>query len=163
MTDPDQYQRALEVAREHRRSASRAARMPWWVYAAVFVVVGGAAFAASALERGEAGLSAVIVLALFLVVFGLAVASRVAPLDRLRTVRRRARFEPVAFLVISVLGAAGLWIATRFGAAITNAVAGAVGLQAHSGIVAGVLAGAAFTALFALGRGLSALAGRHTW
>lgn len=160
MASESKYREALESVRRSQRRAARAARVPWWVYAAMFALTAAATLCVTVLTMPGSQWVAMIVLAAFLVVFGLIVAGGHAPLDALRSVGRRQSFEPWVFGVVTVIGIAALWAATNFGAAIAGTVADAVGLVGFAYLVGAVLAGAAFTALFALGQLLSGIASR---
>jgi hypothetical protein len=153
---------ALASVEEHRRRTRRAARLPWWVYAVMVVLVAAAGAVNDAVDLDGARLLAVVVLVAL--VGTLAVTFLVggpAPLARLRGVGPRQAFRPRVFAVVALLGGLIVWAASTYGAGATQALAGALGLAAYPGTVAGVLLGVAWTGLFALGQALSAAAERR--
>jgi hypothetical protein len=118
----------------------------------MFVLTAGAIAATDFVDLTGTKALAAVVLVLMVVVLVTTFLTRSAPLSRLRGVQGRQTFVPSAFLVIAVLGGVGTWLISRYGPAFTHDLAGAVGLPGYPNTVAGVVYGAAFTALFALGR-----------
>jgi hypothetical protein len=159
--DEQQAAEALATVRAHQDRTRRAARLPWWVYAAVFVLAAGGMALNDVIGLSGAKLVAVLVLVVLAVVF---VTSRVngpAPLGRVRGVQRRQSFVPWVFGVVAFLAGLGAWLISRYGTEATHDLADAVGLPGYPNTVAGVLYGAAFTGLFALAQLLLAVAGRR--
>jgi hypothetical protein len=154
--------RALASVEEHRERTRRAARLPWWVYAAMFVLVAVTGAINDLVDLDGARLIAVVVLVAL--VGTLAVTFLVggpAPLARLRGVGPRQAFRPRVFLVVALLGGLIVWAASTYGVGVTQALAAALGLQAYPNTVAGIVLGLLWTALFALGQALSAAAERR--
>jgi hypothetical protein len=152
---------ALATVRAHQERTRRAARVPWWGYAGMFVLTAGITAANDVVDVTGAKLIAGVVMVLFLVTVVVMAAGRVAPMSRVRGVQARQSFHPRVFLAVAVVAGAGAWVASRYGAGIVHGVAGAVGMGHYPNTVAGVVFGAAFTALFALGRGLVQAAQRR--
>ncbi|HET6503408.1 MAG TPA: hypothetical protein VFG87_21875 [Amycolatopsis sp.] len=152
---------ALETIRTHQERTQRAARVPWWGYAGMFVLTAGITatndFADVTVAKLIAGVTLVALVAVLVMMF----VGRSAPLSRVRGVQARQSFQPRALLAVAVVAGVGVWVASRFGAGIVRGIAGAVGLSQYPNTVAGVVFGAAFTALFALGRGLVGAAQRR--
>lgn len=153
---------ALAAVQEHQDRARQAARLPWWVYPAIFVVSAGGGAANDFLSLGGAKLMAIIVLLVLVIVFVAGLANGSAPLSRVRGVQPRQSFEPRVFGALVIIGGVGAWLVSSYGAGITHTVATAVGLQQYPDTVAGVLYGIAFTALFALSQLLRTNAQRRT-
>jgi hypothetical protein len=154
--------RALASVEEHRERTRRAARLPWWVYAAMFVLVAVTGAINDLVDLDGARLIAVVVLVAL--VGTLAVTFLVggpAPLARLRGVGPRQAFRPRVFLVVALLGGLIVWAASTYGVGVPQALAAALGLQAYPNTVAGIVLGLLWTALFALGQALSAAAERR--
>jgi Mn2+/Fe2+ NRAMP family transporter len=159
--DEQQAAEALAAVRVHQDRTRRAARLPWWVYAAVFVLAAGGMALNDVISLSSAKLVAVLVLVVVAVVF---VTSRVngpAPLGRVRGVQRRQSFVPWVFGVVAFLAGLGAWLISRYGSEVTHDLADAVGLPGYPNTVGGVLYGAVFTALFALSQLLLAVAQRR--
>ena len=141
---------ALESARAHQERTRRAARVPWWFYPVTFVVVCGACAANDVVSLSGAKLIAGLVLVAMIVVLAVTVLGRSAPLSRIRGVQGPQTFVPWLFgLVVVVVGIGG-WLASRYGVTWVDDVARATGLGRYPNTVAGVLFGAAATALLAL-------------
>jgi hypothetical protein len=158
----EQAARALASVEEHRERTRRAARLPWWVYAAMFVLVAATGVINDLVDLDGARLVAVVVLvALVGTVAVTFLVGGPAPLARLRGVGPRQAFRPRVFAVVAVLGGLVVWAVSTYGADAARALAGALGLATYPGAVAGVLLGVAWTGLFALGQVLSAAAERR--
>jgi hypothetical protein len=148
----DQHDAAASLAtiREHQERTRRAARLPWWVYATMFVLSAAGCAANDFVDLHGAKLLSAVILVVLVIVVVVTFASRSAPLGRLRAVQRRQTFVPQAFGAVALIGGLGVWVISRYGATIADKVAGAIGLSNYPNTVAGILFGAAFTALFAL-------------
>jgi hypothetical protein len=165
MTQRDEQRQAAEALaaiRGHQERTRRAARLPWWVYAAMFVLTAGGTAANDFVGLNGAKLIAVLVLVALVVVLVITFAGRSAPLSRLRGVERRQSFVPWVFVVVAAIVGLGAWLISHYGTAFEGDVADAVGLRDYPNTVTGVLYGAAFTALFALTQLLVAASQRRT-
>jgi hypothetical protein len=147
---------ALAAVRTHQERARRAARLPWWGYAAMFVLSLAGSAANDFVDLGGAKLLAAVVVVLFAAVLGVTVLGRSAPLSRVRGVQRRQSFDPRAFAAVAVVGGAIAALVSHYGTGFAGAVADGVGLRQYPNTVTGVVYGAVFTALFALSRLLTA-------
>ncbi|CCH18330.1 hypothetical protein [Micromonospora lupini] len=145
----------LATIHEHQQRTRRAARVPWWVYATMFLLSAAACAVNDFVDLDGTKLLAAVVLVVLVIVAVITFAGRSAPLSRLRAVQRRQTFVPQAFGVVAVVGGLGGWLLSRYGNTIADNVAGAIGLSNYPNTVAGILLGAAFTALFALSQLLS--------
>ena len=141
---------ALATIHTHQDRARRAARIPGWYYAAMFVLSAGVTAVNDFIGLSSAKLIAILVLVALAVAFVIAFAGRSAPLSRVRGVQRRQSFVPPVFGVMVIVAGLGGWLIFHYGTGFANDVAGAVGLRDYPNTVIGVLLGAAFTALFAL-------------
>jgi hypothetical protein len=141
---------ALATVRVHQERARRAVRLPWWVYAGMFVLSAGGTAVNDFVGLSGAKLVAMLVLVVLAVVLVITFVGGSAPLSRVRGVQRRQSFVPPVFGVVVIVGGLGGWLISRYGTGFANDVAGAVGLRHYPNTVAGVLYGAAFTVLFAL-------------
>ncbi|GAA1958505.1 hypothetical protein [Amycolatopsis minnesotensis] len=147
---------ALATVRTQQERTRRAARLPWWASLAVFVLCAGATAANDFVTVSGAKMVALVIVAVLVVTLAVTFASGSAPLNRLRGVRPREAFEPRAFGAVAAVGGVGAWLIFQYGTEFTHDIANAAGLPQYPNTVAGVLYGAAFTALFALGRFLLA-------
>ena len=145
-----QAAQALATIRAHQERTRRAARLPWWVYAAMFVLTAGGTAVNDFVDLNGAKLLAIAVLVVLIVVLVTTFVGRSAPLSRIRGVQPRQAFIPSAFLIVAIVGALATRLISRYGTSFADTVAGAVGLRHYPNTVAGVLYAAAFTALFAL-------------
>ncbi|MFB9830899.1 hypothetical protein [Actinoallomurus acaciae] len=160
--DERQAAEALAMVHTHQERTRRAARLPWWVYAAVFVLTAGGTAANDFAGLGGAKLIAIVVLVALVVVLVTTFAGRSSLLGRMRGVERRQSFDPRVFGTVLIVAALGTWLVSRYGTDLTGHVADAVGLRHYPNTVDGVLYGVAFTALFGLGRLLTAVSQRRT-
>jgi hypothetical protein len=150
---------ALAMVRTHQERTRRAARLPWWVYAAIFVLTAGGTAANDFAGLGGAKLIALVALAAVLVtVF----AGRSSLLGRMRGVERRQSFDPQVFGVVLVVAVVGTWLASRYGTDLAGDIAGTVGLRDYPDTVDGALYGAGFTLLFGLSQLLTTASRRRT-
>jgi hypothetical protein len=164
MTERDEQRQAadaLTAVRVHQERTRRAARLPWWVYAAMFALSAGGTAATDFVGLGGARLIAALVLVALVVTLVVAIATRSAPLSRMRGVQRRQSFTPWVFGVVMIVGGLGAWLISRYGTGLASGVAGAVGLRDYPDTVAGALYGAAFTALFGLSQLLTTVSERR--
>ncbi|MCO5971747.1 hypothetical protein [Actinoallomurus soli] len=152
---------ALAMVRTYQERTRRAARLPWWVYAAIFVLTAGGTAANDFVGVGGAKLIALVVLAALVVVLVTSFAGRTSLLGRMRGVERRQSFDPRVFGAVLIVAALGTWLVSRYGTDLTGHVAGMVGLRDYPNTVDGVLYGVAFTALFGLSRLLTAVSQRR--
>jgi hypothetical protein len=153
MDDSDEQRQAaaaLATVRDHQERARRAARLPWWVYAAMFVLCVAGSAANDFVDLRGAKLIAVLVLVVLAVVFVTGSASGSSPLSRLRGVQPRKQLVPSVYGVVVIVGGVGGWLIARYGTGVAQGIGNAIGLGDYPNTVAGVLYGAAFTALFAL-------------
>jgi len=153
MTQRDEQRQAAEALatiRGHQERTQRAARLPWWVYAAMFVLTAGSTAVNDFVGLNGAKLIPILVLVTLAVVLVATFASGSAPLSRLRGVQRRQVFVPSVFAFVAIVVGLGGWLISRYGTDFAGDIAGAVGLRAYPNTVTGVLYGAALTALFAL-------------
>ncbi|GAA4663376.1 MULTISPECIES: hypothetical protein [Amycolatopsis] len=148
--DEQQAAEALAAVRAHQERARRAARLPWWVYLGMFVLIAAVTAANDFVDLTGAKAISAVVLVLLVVVFAVTFGSGSAPLGKVRGVQPRQSFVPRVFGVVAVLGCLGGWLIFHYGNGFTQDVAASTGLRDYPGTVAGVLYGAAFTALFAL-------------
>jgi hypothetical protein len=159
--DEQQAAEALATVRAHQDRTRRAARLPWWVYVAVFVPAAGGMALNDVISLSGSKLVAVLVVVVLAVVF---VTSRVngpAPLGRVRGVQRRQSFVPWVFGVVVFVAGLGAWLISRYGSDVSHDLANAVGLPGYPNTVGGLLYGAAFTGLFALSQLLLTVAQRR--
>jgi hypothetical protein len=140
---------ALAGIDQHRDHARRRARLPWWVYAAMFVLVAAGSAANDFVSLGGAKLIALLILIAFVAVLVATFATGSAPLSTWRGVQRRQSFMPRAFAVIAVLGGILGWLVARYGGDLT------AHLGAYPNTVAGPIYGVVFTGLFALSQRLT--------
>lgn len=154
MTQPDKQGAAETLATIHARQerARRAARLPWWAYAGMFILTAGGTAALDFVDLNGAKLSAIVVLVLFIAVFAVTFATRSAPLSWARGVQPRQSFNPAVFVIMAVLVGLIIVLSDRYGTGFAHRIASTVGLHDYPNTVAGVLYGVVFTALFALGR-----------
>lgn len=75
--------------------------------------------------------------------------------------QRRQPFVPPVFGVVVIVASLGAWLISRYGPGFADGVARTVDLRNYPNTAAGVLFGAAFTALFALSQLLIAAAQRR--
>jgi hypothetical protein len=165
MTPRDEQRQAAEALatiRGHQERTRRAARLPWWVYAAMFVLTAAGTAANDLVGLSGAKVIAILVLVALVAVFVITFAGRSAPLSRLRGVERRQSFVPWVFVVVAAIVGVGAWLISHYGRDFEGDVAGAVGMRDYPNTVTGVLFGAAFTALFALTQLLVAVSQRRT-
>jgi hypothetical protein len=156
MDEQEKAAEALAMVRAHEERTRRAARLPWWVYAGMFVLSAGGTAANDFVDLDGAKLIAVLVLVALAVVLVTGFVGRSAPLSSVRGVQRRQSFSPQALLAVAIVAGLGAWLISRYGTGWAGGVAGAVGLRNYPDTVAGVLYGAAFTLLFALSQLLTA-------
>jgi hypothetical protein len=165
MNQQDEQQQAAEAlasVRTHQEQTRRAARLPWWVYAGMFVVGAGGSAANDFISLSGAKLVAVLVIVALAVVFVASRYERSSLLGRMRGVQQRQPFVPWVFGIVLALGVLGAWLIAQYGTGFADGLAGAVGLRDYPNTVVGVVYGAAFTALFALGQALVASSQRRT-
>ncbi|WP_020494667.1 hypothetical protein [Sciscionella marina] len=158
--DERQAAEALVIAEAQQDRARRAARLPWWVYAAMFVlaVAGGASNDFVSVSGSK--LIAVFVLAALVVVLVAGFVLRSAPLSRIRGVEARKSLLPRVFGLALFVDAAVTWLLLHYGTGFAHTIANAVGLPGYPNTVMGVLCGLVFTALFALGQSLTTRSAR---
>jgi uncharacterized membrane protein YhaH (DUF805 family) len=146
---------ALAEIRAHQERAERAARLPWWAYAAMFVAVAGVSSLNDFVDHAGAKVIGAVVLALFIVVVVAARTSQTSLLSRLRGVQPRRPFIPRsarrAYLAVVAAGVIAVWLIASNGDAFARGVGGAVGLRDYPYTVIGVIGAVVFTAMFALG------------
>ena len=140
---------ALATVQTHQAQARRAARVPWWGYAAMFVLSAGVTASNDFVSLDGAKLIAIVILAMLALTFVLTFSSRTAPLDRVRGVAPRRPFVPQLYGPMLLINGVGLWLFSRYGAGFAQHIADAAGLNHYPNTVAGVIFGVAFTALFA--------------
>ena len=145
MEDRRQAAEELAIIRDHQRSARQRARLPWWVYAAMFVLIAGVTALNDVVSLTGAKVIAVLVLVAFIAVMVITFATGQAPLSLFRGVQRRQVFAPRAFAVIAVLGGALGWLTLHY---LSSSHVSATEL--------GLVFGALCTGLFALSQRLSA-------
>ena len=149
MSEHEEQRRAAEAlatVRQHQERTRRAARLPWWVFAGMFVLIAGVTAVNDFVTLSGAKLVAALVLVLLAVVLVLRSVGRTSLLGRVRGIEARQSVDPRTLGVVVVVAAVGTWLIPRYSAA----VAGAVGLPDYPNTVCGVLFGAVFTALYAL-------------
>lgn len=145
-----QATRDLASIREHQEHARRRARLPGWVYAAMFVLVAAGGAANDLVSLTGAKLIALLVLIALVATLAVSFATGSAPLSSMRGVQPRQSFAPRAFVLIAVLGGAVGWLVAQYGTRLTDH------LGAHPNTVAGLIYGAVFTGLFALSQRMTA-------
>ncbi|AGL16916.1 hypothetical protein [Actinoplanes sp. N902-109] len=152
MDERDEQQRAAEALATvtvHQDRARRAARVPWWYYAAMFVAIAAVCAANDFVTLTGAKLIALAVLITLVAVLVVRFTGGTAPLSRMRGVQARQTAEPrvlIATLVVAVI-AGGLLV--RYGPGWGDDLADALGLGDYPSTVTGVLYAAALTALAA--------------
>lgn len=155
MNEQDERRQAAETLatiQSDQDRTRRAARLPLWVYAVMFVlVVAGSAVNDFVNLTGSKVMAGAIVVVLVIVLVTSFV-SRSAPLSRVRGVQSRQTFVPSAFGVVAIIGVIAAWLIVRYGSAFAHNLANAVGLRDYPNTVIGVVFGVVFTALFALGQ-----------
>jgi Mn2+/Fe2+ NRAMP family transporter len=159
--DEQQATEALATVRVHQDRTRRAARLPWWVYVAVFVLAAGGMALNDVISLSGSKLVAVLVVVVLAVVFATSRVNGPAPLGRVRGVQRRQSFVPWVFGVVVFVAGLGAWLISRYGSDVSHDLANAVGLPGYPNTVGGVLYGAAFTGLFALSQLLLTVAQRR--
>jgi hypothetical protein len=165
MNEQDERQKAAEAlatVRGHQERTRRATRLPWWVYVATFVLSAGAMALNDFVSLTGAKLVAVLIMVALVVVLLTGFVTGSAPLSRVRGVQRRQSFVPWVFGVVAIIAGLGAWLISRYGTGFVNGVADATGLRDYPNTVAGVVYGAAFTALFAVSQLLIAASQRRT-
>jgi hypothetical protein len=165
MDEQDPQRRAAEAlttVRAYQQRTRRAARLPWWVYAAMFLVTAVGTAVLDFVSLSGAKLIAILVMVVLVVVLVTSIADRSALLSRVRGVQPRQQFIPWVFGVVLIVAGLGAWLIARYGNGFVSQVADAVGLRDYPHTVAGILWGAAFTALFALTQLLITTAQRRT-
>jgi hypothetical protein len=165
MNEQDEQQRAAEAlatVRTHQEQARRAARLPWWVYLVTFVVGAGGGAINDFASLSASKLIAIVIVVALVVVLVIGFVTKSAPLSTVRGVQRQQPFVPWVFGAVVVAGGLGAWLISSYGPGFTTHVADAVGLHHYPDTVAGVLYGAAFTALFALSQLLISSSQRRT-
>jgi hypothetical protein len=147
----DRLQAATDLAnmRDHQERARRRARLPWWVYAAMFVLVAAGSAANDFVNLTGAKVIAVLVLIGFAAVLVVTFATGSAPLSAWRGVQPRQTFVPRAFAIVAVLGGAFGWLVAHYGSRLADH------FGSHPNTVLGLIYGVVFTALFALSQRLS--------
>lgn len=154
-----QAEAALAAVGAQQERTRRAARMPWWVYAATFVLIAGGTALNDFLNLTGAKVLAGVVVALFIVVIVSRFATQsTGPLSWARGVQPRQAFVPWVFLAVVVVGGAGAWLSARYGLSFAHTVGGAIGLPGYPYTMMGVLFGLVLTAVFALGHLLTGVA-----
>lgn len=151
-TEQDERRQAAEALATigaHQERTRRAVRLPWWVYAAIFVLSAGGSAANDFVGLSGAKLLSALVLVGLAVVLVISLVSRSAPLSLVRGVQPRQSFVPWVFGAVAAVAVLGAWLIAHYGTGFANAIAGGVGLRGYPNTVVGVLYGAAFTALFA--------------
>jgi hypothetical protein len=148
--DPKAAAEALVTVQEQRQRVARAVRMPWWVYAAMFVLTAGVTAANDFVTLTGAKVMAGVVLAALVLVAAVTFLGRIDMLGRARGVERRQRFSPPVFLAAALLVGGGAWFASSSGAGFVDGLAEGVGMGGYPGTVSGIVFGALFTGLFAL-------------
>ncbi|WP_328333920.1 hypothetical protein OHA70_17820 [Kribbella sp. NBC_00382] len=151
---------ALTAVRVHQERTRRRARLPWWVYAAVFAVTAAGSALNDLVDLTGAKLTAVLVLVGLAVVFATSRAD-VSLLGRLRGVEPQRSISPWAFGLVAFTGGVGAWLISRYGGDVTLDLANAIGLGRYPNTAAGIVYGIAFTALFGLGHLLTAASRRR--
>jgi hypothetical protein len=160
----DEQQQAVEAlasVRAHQEQTRRTARLPWWVYAVMFVVAAAGSAANDFISLSGAKLVAVLVIVALVVVFVASRYERSSLLGKMRGVQQRQPFVPWVFGVVLAIGVLGAWLISQYGTAFAESLAGSVGLRDYPNTVVGVVYGAAFTALFGLGQALVAASQRR--
>lgn len=160
--DREQAAAALAAIGAQQERTRRAARMPWWVYAAMFVLIAGVTALNDFVDLSGAKVIAVVVLVLFVVVIVSRFAIRSAPLSWVRGVQPQRAFVPWVFFVVMVAGVAGAWLTVRYGLGFAHSVGGAIGLRGYPYTMMGILFGVVLTGVFALGHLLTRVSlGEH--
>ena len=156
MDEQQQAAQALASVRDHQDRARRAARLPLWVYAVMFVLAAGGMAANDFVNLTGATFMAAIILVALVAALVIGFVGRSAPLSRLRGVQGRQQFSPRAFGAIVIICGAGLWLLVRYGSHLAQTIANAIGLPHYPYTVLGIIYGIVFTAVFALGQYLTA-------
>ncbi len=159
----DEHQRAIDTlaaVSAHQHRARRAARTPWWIYLATFVLIVGVGAANDVVDISATTLIAGAILVALVVVLATTFARKDTSslLGRWRGVQPRQQFVPWVFGVMLVVFGAVMWWLTHDD--VAPSIASAVDLSAYPNTVAGVLYGLVFTALLGLSRLLTAVAMR---
>jgi len=165
MNEQDERRKAVDdlaVVHAHQERTRRAARLPWWVYVAVFVLSAGGMALNDFVTLGGAKLLAVLVMVALVVVLVTGFVTGSAPLSRLRGVQSRQSFVPWVFGAVAVMAGLGAWLISRYGTGFVTGIADATGLRSYPDTVAGVVYGLAFTAVFAVSQLLTAVSRRRT-
>ncbi|MBB4686811.1 hypothetical protein [Amycolatopsis jiangsuensis] len=153
MNDPDERQQATDAlaeVRTHQSRAARAARLPWWVYAAMFVLAVVPLAADDFVDLGgTTAISAVVLGLLVLALVAGALGKGVAPLSRLRGVQARRQVSQERYGLVVAIGAAVTWLLVSQGPSLAAGLADEIGLHQYRNTVTGVLFGAVLTLLFA--------------
>lgn len=154
MVDEQNEQRraaeALASVREHQERTRRAARVPGWIYPAMFIWSAGALAANDFISVSGSKMVALVIMVALVATLVAGFVSGSAPLSRVRGVQRRQALGPRMFGLAIIVSGLGAWLIVRYGAGLGESLAGAVGLAHYPYTVTGVLYGAAFTALFGL-------------
>jgi hypothetical protein len=98
---------ALTTIRAHQERTRRAARLPWWVYAAMFVLTAAGTAASDFVSLSGAKLIAILVVVVLVVVLVTGIADRSAMFSRVRGVQPRQQFIPWVFGVVLIVAGLG--------------------------------------------------------
>jgi hypothetical protein len=153
MNDQDEQRRAAEdlaTVRTHQERARRAARLPWWLYAVMFVLAAGGGAINDFVSLSASKLIAIVIVVALVVVLVIGLVTKSAPLSTVRGVQRQQSYVPWAFAVMVIAGGFGAWLIYNYGPGFSAGLADAIGLHHYPDTVAGVIYAAVFTALFAL-------------
>lgn len=156
MAEHRQAAQALASVRVHQERARRAARLPWWVYAAAFVLSAATTAADDFVSLDGTKLIAILVSVVLVAALLIGAATGSAPLSLARGVQPQQSFAPKVFVFVAIVGGVGGWLISRYGTDLAHGPADGIGLGDYPNTVAGVIYGAAFTASFALTRLLTA-------
>ncbi|TQS40662.1 hypothetical protein [Cryptosporangium phraense] len=140
---------ALAAVQSHQDRARRAARLPWWFYAAAFVLIAAGVASNDFVSLSGAKVLAGVIVVVLAVVMIARYASGTALLSQLRGVQPRS-YDARAVMVVVIAGAVGGWLAARFGSGAAERLADDLGLHRFPYTVDGVLAGAFIVGVLAL-------------
>jgi hypothetical protein len=155
MNEQDERRQAAETLatiQADQERTRRAAQLPLWVYAVMFVLVVAGSAVNDLVNLTGAKLMAGAIVVVLVVMLVTSLISGSTPLSKVRGVQSRQTFVPSAFGVMVIIGVVCAWLIVNYGTAFAHDLANAVGLRDYPNTVIGVVFGIVFTALFALGQ-----------
>src|SRR5258708_2299105 len=116
-------QEALALMKTHQERTRRAARVPGWFYAAMFLFSAAATAANDVVGISGSKVIAAMILVLLLAALTVGLVTRSAPLSLMRGVAPRQSFEPRVFVAVLFATAVLGWLIVRYGDGLARTVA----------------------------------------